>query len=74
MKFSFKEISFLTNVKLLQRFLKFLFLLDISCLSNLTCHCLYTVEFLKSLLETRHSTKLGYDVAFKTSIYKIDVE
>ena len=35
MKLSFKESSFLTDVQSLLKVLKFLFLLDISCLSNL---------------------------------------
>ena len=72
MKLSFKESSFLTYVKSLLRVLRFLFLLDISCLSNLIWQCLYAVEILKSFLKTQNWTNFGMTLflrqVFKKSI------
>ena len=53
-KLSLTESSFLADVKSLLRVLSFLFLLDISCLTNLIWHYLYAVEFLKSLSGTQN--------------------
>ena len=72
MKLSFKESSFLTDVKSLLRVLRFLFLLDISCLSNLIWHCLYAIEFLKSLLETQNWTNYGM-MLFLRQVFKKSV-
>ena len=54
-----KESSFFTAVASLLRVRSFLFLLDISCLTNLIWHCLYVNEFLESLLETQNLANSG---------------
>ena len=37
----------------------FVFLLNVCCLTNLISHCLYVVEFPKTLLEKRNLTNFG---------------
>ena len=69
MKLSFKESSFLTYVKSLLRVLRFLFLLDISCLSNLIWQCLYAVEIHKSFLKTQNWTNFGM-MLFLRQVFK----
>ena len=59
MKISLKESSFFTAVKSLLRVRNFLFLLDISSLTNLIWHCLYVNEFLESLLEKQNLANSG---------------